>query len=397
MAVEQPSGNPFRPGAGFVPEHLAGREPEQASLRDALRAITGPRKKDHGPLRGGSPPHLKIIGTRGMGKMALLDWARREAESLDADFVRLTHEPNADSDDALSALLHKLADIPGLDRKQISEWESDYLQWALDWQPGKPELDFKRVLGTRLRFRPLMLVLDDVMNYDMDMLDLVLNQYQLLASSGWPLALVLVGTPALDWYLVNVKAAFIYRSDDIYIHCLDPAATREALSKPFADRGVKLSDEALELMLSWTDDYPFFIQIVGSAVWEAMEDAERTEVDVALVQSVEKVVQGKRNAFYNKIYRKIDNADLDEQAMKVVNVIEAVTHPLEPKQIRTCLAEGTALKHEGALKIYKHLLDAGLFWESEDGGVSAAIPSFFTYFKKRYKQGRKRAKPSPRS
>ena len=388
MAEEQLSGNPFHPGAGFVPEHLAGRKPEQTSLRYALRAITGPRKKGYGPLRGRAPQPLKIVGARGMGKMALLDWARREAEARGADFARLTHEPNADSDDALSALLHKLADIPGLDRKQISEWESDYLQWALDWRPGKPELDFERVLGTRLRFRPLMLVLDDILHYDMDMLDLVLNQYQLLASSGWPLALVLVGTPALDWHLVNVKAAFIYRSDDIYIHCLEPAATREALSKPFADRGVAVSDEALDLMASWTDDYPFFIQAVGSEVWKAKEAKERTEVDVALVQGVEQAVHGERDGFYGKIYDIIDTANLKEYAMKAVAAMEADLEPLTPAQVRDRMAEGTGLKHEDAVEVYSQLLDAGLFWEFEGRGVHTAIPSFFAYFKERYKQER---------
>ena len=388
MTEEQSSGNPFRPGTGFAPKYLAGREPEQDLLREALRAITGPREKDYGPLRARAPQPLKIVGPRGMGKMALLDWARREAESLDADFARLTHEPNADSDDVLSALLSKLADIPGLDRKQIPDWESDYLQWALDWRPGKPELDFERVLRTRLRFRPLMLVLDDVLHYDMDMLDLVLNQYQLLASSGWPLALVLVGTPALDWHLAKSKAGFIDRANDIYISCLDPAATREALSKPFTDHGVAVSDEALDLMASWTDDYPFFIQTVGSEVWDAKKAAGCSEVDAALVQSTEQAVLDRRDEFYGLIYRMIDKAGLQEHGMKAVAAIEAAPEPLVSGQVRTCMAEGTGLKHKDALAVYSQLLDAGLLGEIKNFEVQAAIPSFFNYFKKAYKRQR---------
>ena len=397
MAAEQLSGNPFHPGTGFVPEHLAGREPEQALLREALRAITGPRKKDYGPLRGWAPRPLKLVGSRGMGKMALLDWARREAESMNADFARLTHVPNADSDDALSALLSKLADIPGLDRKQIPDWESDYLQWALDWQPGKPELDFEEILAIRLRFRPLVLVLDDALHYDMDMLDLVLNQYQLLASSGWPLALVLVGTPALDWHLANSRAGFIDRAKDIYINCLEPAATREALSKPFADRGTAVSGEALELMAGWTGDYPFFIQTVGSEVWKAKEATEQTEVDVALVRSVEQAVQDERDGFYKKIYRRIEKAGLLEYAMKAVAAIEAAPEPLLPEQMCACMAEGTSLEHKEAIEIYRQLLDAGLFWEGNNDRVCAAIPLFFNYFKEEYKQVLTRSKPKPGS
>ncbi len=361
-----------------------------------MKAITGPRKKDYGPLRGRAPQPLKIVGPRGAGKTTLLTWAEIEIESLEADVVRLAFVPKKTSRDVLSGLLNQVADIPDFGKHKAQAHAYKLLQRAMKWKTGQPPLeDFEGILAARLKFRPLLLLLDEVTHYDPGMLSEILQQSQILASRGWPLALVLAGTPALEGHLDAVDATFMNRADDIYINGLKPEATRDALIKPFEARGVAVSDEALKLMLSWTDDYPFFIQIVGSRVWEAMEDAERTEVDVALVQSVEKVVQDKRNAFYNKIYRNIDNADLDEQAMKVVNVIEAVTHPLEPKQIRTCLAEGTGLKHEGALKIYKHLLDAGLFWEREDGGVSAAIPSFFTYFKKRYKRGRKRAKPSP--
>ena len=386
MTEEQCLNNPFRPGTGFVPGHLAGREPEQALLREALQDITGPRQSDYGPLSDWAPRPLKIVGPRGVGKMALLDWARREAESLDADFARLTHEPDADSDDALSALLSKLADIPGLDRKQIPAWENDYLQWALDWQPGKPELDFERILATRLRFRPLMLVLDDVIHYDLDMLDLVLNQYQMLARSGWPLALVLVGTPALDGYLTKSKAGFIDGAKDIYINCLEPDATREALSKPFADRGVAVTDEALDMMASLTDDYPLFIQAVGSEVWKAKETKERTEVDLALVESVEKTVRGERDGFHGKICQRIDDDHLVEHGMKAVAAIEAAPEPLTPGQVRACIAEGSGLKREKVVEIYNQLLDEGVFWAVGDLEVQAAIPSFFNYFKKIYKR-----------
>ena len=364
---------------------MAGRDPEQALLRQALQDITGPRKSDYGPLRGWASQPMKIVGPRGMGKMALLDWTRREAESMDADFARLSHEPNADLEDALSALLSKLADIPGLDRKQIPTWESEYLQWALDWQPGKPALEFERILAIRLRFRPLMLVLDDVMHYDLDMLDLMLNHYQLLASSGWPLALVLVGTPALDSRLIKAKAAFIHRSNNIHINGLDSVATREALSKPFADRGVAVSDEALELMASWTDNYPYFTQIVGSEVWNAKKGA--AEVDVDLVRSVKQAVYDQRNLFYASIYSMIDDDDeLLECAMKAVEAIEAAPNPLGPRQVRTRIAEGTGLSSKDARNAFNQLLDIGLFWVMKDRRVQAAIPSFFNYFKAEYGQ-----------
>ena len=385
MTEEQFSGDPFHPGTGSEPDHLAGREPEQALLRKALRAITGPREWYYGPLRSRAPRPLKIIGPRGAGKMALLDWARHEAEALGADVVRLTHQPNADSEDVLAEFKRELDNVPGL--RKIEAQTYKYLQMAWNWPSGQTSMrNFKETLEARLRFRPLLVVLDDVIHYDMAMLNQVLNQYQLLASDRWPLALVLVGTSALDWHLVDTKAAFINRAENIRINSLDSDATHAALSKPFADRGVTVSDEALDLMASWTDNYPYFIQIVGRKVWEAQKADGCTEVDVALVQSTEQAVQKERGDFYGSIYRMINTAELQAYAMKAVTAIEAAPEPLMPGNVRDCIAEGTGLNHEGALKIYSQLLDAGLFWEINNLEVHAAIPSFFNYFKEEYKR-----------
>ena len=398
MTEEQSSGNPFYPGTGFLPDHLAGREPEQALLREALRAITGPRKKDYGPLRGRAPQPLKIIGPRGAGKTTLLTWAEIEIESLEADVVRLAFVPKKTSRDVLSGLLNQVADIPDFGKHKAQAHAYKLLQRAMKWKTGQPPLeDFEGILAARLKFRPLLLLLDEVTHYDPEMLSEILQQSQILASRGWPLALVLAGTPALEGHLDAVDATFIDRAEDIYINRLEPEATREALSKPFADRGVKVSDEALKLMLSWTDDYPFFIQAVGSRVWKAMENKGRMEVDLALVQSVEQAVHSARAGLYKKIYRRIRNARLLEHASKAVAFIEADPEPPKPEQVIACLEEGAGLEFKGALEIYNQLLDAGLFWELNDDRVWPAIPSFFTYFKEEYKQGRKsgRAKSNP--
>ncbi len=388
MAEEQSSYNPFRPGTGSAPEHLTGREPEQALLRQALQDIIGPREEDYGPLRGWAPQPLKIVGPRGAGKTALLAWIKSVVDPKKADVVSLDDLPNADSEEEFSAFLSELAHIPGWDPKQHVESQAlKYLQMALKWRPGQPSvLGFRQILQERLQVRPLLLLLDEVMHYDADMLGKLLRHGQTLMRDRWPLAIVLAGTPALEVHLQDVDATFINRAKNIHINRLEPDATRDALIKPFADRGVKVSDDALKLMLSWTDNYPYFIQIVGSAVWEVQQADGCTEVDVALVQSTEQAVQKEREDFYGSIYRMIDSAGLLEHAMKAVVAIDASPEPLTPGKVRTCLAEGTNLKHEGAFKIYNQLLDAGLFWEISYIKVYAAIPSFFNYFRKAYER-----------
>ena len=374
-----------------MPEHLAGREPEQALLRQALQDITGPRKGLYGPLRDEAPQPLKIIGPRGAGKTALLAWAEREAEPLKADVVRLAFLPGAKTKDVIAGFRRQLATVTGW--RKIEAQAFKYIQMAMNWQSGQSSvLDFGELLATRLRFRPLLLLLDEVMHHDREMLSGLLQQSQVLMDREWPLAVVVAGTPALNVHLQEVDATFFNRAENIRINCLDPAATRAALSKPFADRGVTVTDEALKLMLSWADNYPYFTQVVGRKVWDAWEKAGCSEVDVALVQSTEQAVQKEREDFYESIYEIIETAHLVEHAMKAVAAIEADPEPLAPAQVRTCMAEGTNLNEQRILEIYNKLLDAGLFWQPSSRKVSAAIPSFFNYFKEEYKRDHARSR-----
>ncbi len=387
MTEEQSSGNPFYPGTGSVPDHLAGREEEQSLLKEALTAICGERESRYGPLRARAPQPLKIIGPRGVGKTALLAWLKSVVDPKDADVVRLADPPDGDDKEELSIFLSKLADIPGFDWKQAEAQVSKYFHLARNWEPGQPPLkNFEGVLQERLRLRPLLMLLDEVMHYDRKMLKTILQQSQTLASDRWPLAIVLAGTPALNVHLDDVEATFINRARNIDINALKPAATREALGRPFLDRSVMVAGEALELMLSWTDDYPYFIQIVGQEVWKAKKGAAK--VDVALVRSVEQAVYKQRNDFYASIFRKISKAKLLEHASKAVAAIEAAPEPLVPEQVEACLAEGTDLKGKDPSDVYDQLLDAGLFWHTGDRNVIAAIPSFFNYFKTEYKRTR---------
>ena len=385
MTEEQSSGNPFYPGMGSVPDHLAGRKEEQALLKEALTAICGERESRYEPLRARAPQPLKIIGPRGVGKTALLAWLKSVVDPKEADVVRLADPPDGDDKEELSIFLSKLADIPGFDWKQAEAQVSKYFHLARNWQPGQPPLkNFEGVLQERLRLRPLLMLMDEVMHYDPKMLKTILQQSQILASDRWPLAIVLAGTPALNVRLQKVDATFINRARNIHINALKPDATREALGRPFLDRGVMVSGEALELMLSWTDDYPYFIQIVGSEVWKAKKGAAK--VDVALVQSVEQAVQEQRDEFYASIFEIISSNLLVEHGMKAVAAIEAAPEPLAPEQVSACMAEGTDLDANEALNVYNQLLDAGLFWQSSPRRVSAAIPSFFNYFKTEYKR-----------
>ncbi len=218
---------------------------------------------------------------------------------------------------------------------------------------------------------------------------MLLQMNQQLMNKRWPLAMIIAGTPGLDSFLSDVDATFINRSHQMYIHQLSDEATREALGKPFADKGCQISDDALELMASWTDNYPYFIQIAGRAVWKAMIDAKRAEVDKALAQAAEPAMQDMRDIYYQSLYLDLTKAKLLRYANHMVGIVENAKKPPVLQQVCRQLEQAAGIDADSSYEICEQMQDLNLLWVAKDRRVEVAIPSFFSYFKKAYAEDMK--------
>ena len=381
--------NPFVPGTATEPPHLAGREEQRDIISETLRLIAKPLVD--GCLERSPLTPIKIVGPRGVGKTTLLHLAGAEARRLGIHVVKnvqLTHlEPNSE---IISGLLD------GMDiREHASLWLGSFFEGRAAIGPASVSAKRKyyekqtltRVLRARLRRRPVLLLLDEAMHYKVAILGDLLQTCQLMIGEKHPLAVMMAGTPALDGKLDQADASFINRCQSMYIHQLSDEAVRDALRKPLLDNGVKVADEALDLMASWTDNYPYFVQLAGREVWKAMRKAKRNEVDLALAQDGEAAMHKERQIYYHSVYEKIANADALANASQVVAIVEAADSPLTPEEVMDELAVANdGMSEEKAREIFNLLLDNSLVWLWEDGMVRAAIPSFFQYFKARYKR-----------
>ncbi len=376
------SKNPFAPGPATEPPHLAGREEQRDLISEALRLITEPLVA--GRLEDSPPRPIKIVGPRGAGKTTLLGLAEAEARRQGIHVVDSARLPNLDpSSRIISGLLE------GMDLRERSLlWLSGFYQFGLSifsvQRKHYEQQTLERVLQARLRRHPVLLSLDEVMHYDVKSLGILLQECQRMIKQKWPLAVIMAGTPALNVRLKQVDATFINRCESMYIHQISDEAVRDALRKPLLDNGVKVADEALDLMASWTDNYPYFVQLAGRVVWQAMRKAERKEVDLALAQQAEAAMQEERQGYYHDVYEDIAGADALAYASQVVAFVEAADTPLSPEEVRAELAAANdGMSVEKAKEVFNLLLDNSLIWFTNDAKIQAAIPSFFQYFKAR--------------
>ena len=373
--------NPFVPGTATEPPHLAGREEQQNLISETLRLITKPLVK--GKLERSPLAPIKIVGPRGAGKTTLLGVAGVEAQQLGIHVVNIARLRNLNPD---SDIINGLLD--GMDiREHALLWLNAFYQFSLSIFTARrkhyEKRTITRVLQQLLRRKPVLLLLDEAMHYDVASLGDLLQACQQMIMQKRPLAVMMAGTPALDGRLDQAEATFVKRCQQMYINQLSDEAVRDALRKPFLDNGVKqVSDEALDLMASWTDNYPYFVQLAGREVWKAMRKAERNEVDLALAQGAETAMQEERQGYYHGVYVKIGNTGVLAYASQVVAIVEAADPPLISEQVITELAAAhDDMSEERAREVFNLLLDNSLIWFMKEGKVGAAIPSFFQYVK----------------
>ena len=363
---------------------LAGREEEEAAITSTLARIAGPRDKDSGLLQAAPRTPIKLVGPRGAGKTTLLLHAENEAERREIHVVHCTSLEDNQGSDAFESLIELMLgdyEIGGDFSARLGL--ENYAEIKASAHVEKRNT-YTRVLKGLLAKKRVLFLLDEAVHYDKGLLAMLLRENQKLLGKGLPLAMIIAGTPGLDSFLSGVKATFINRSHQIYIHQLSDEAVREALGLPFVNKGCQITDDALELMASWTDNYPYFIQIAGKAVWDAMIDAKRTDVDKALAQAAEPAMQKSRDIYYKSLYLDLDKAELLGYANHMVGIIENAKQPLVIEQVRSQLEQVAGIDAKSSRAACDQMQDWNLLWIAENDDVVPAIPSFFSYFKTRY-------------
>ena len=385
--------NPFAPGFGVPPEHIAGREEEFALLERALQSIDKSKIKD-GLLKRGSKVPIVLTGPRGVGKTLLLRLMQKRAQEMGIHVARLAHVKDLTAGDAMGRLLKEIA---GKDHvllkwlKRVTGFQVSYADLGVRLDLGKAAETYEEVLHARLRKGPMVLLMDEAHHYQENIMGFMLQIGQRLITEQHPLVMLLAGTPDLRSYLMNIDAGFLERSKVIHINLLATDESKSGLSKPFANRGIEVEPEALEMMWGMTDNYPYFVQLVGSEVWEALPSDEERRVDVALVKKAEAGINRGRRNFYRKIYNEMSAKDLTSHALQAAETINRQEDAKAEREVieHDLLKKNSDLNPERVREIVDGLQWLGFIWEGEEDQMEAGIPSFFTYVQAKKQRGAK--------
>jgi hypothetical protein len=282
--------NPFRPGAGHRPPHMAGRTGEQREFEKLLdqEIIL------ENPL---------LTGLRGVGKTVLLEtfkplaiqrgwiWVGTDlSESASVREEALAIRLMADLSVATSALVVGEEESTGFaGEKQEIHLDFQTLTQIFNTTPGLIEDKLKAVLELAAKViardgnRGVVFAYDEAQNLadaqkkDEFPLSLLLDVFQSIQRKEIPFMLALTGLPTLFPKLVEARTFAERMFRVIVLDKLDEEASREAIIKPIEDAEcpVEFTDDSVEMIVAQSGGYPYFIQFICREVYDSFLQLQR--------------------------------------------------------------------------------------------------------------------------
>jgi hypothetical protein len=281
-----PVRNPYAPGAGSPPPELAGRDDILKDIKIRLQR-----------LRLGRPAKsMMLVGLRGVGKTVLLDQMRRDAEADGLHTVRIEAPENRSLPALLApalrlALLHlskkeaaKDYAVRGL--KALAGFASKLkltyhdIEVGLDYDPepgladnGDLEGDLSTLLiqvgaAAKAAGTSVVLFIDELQYVEEPQMAALISALHRCAQEQVPVTIVGAGLPQLRARMGEAKSYAERLFDFPEIGPLNPPDAREAIVRPAENEGAEFEDQAVDLIISKTQGYPYFLQEWGKHAWD---------------------------------------------------------------------------------------------------------------------------------
>lgn len=277
--------NPFRPGAGHMPPHLAGRGAEKEEFLKLLeqRDITD---------------NMILTGLRGVGKTVFLEilkplalnggwmWAGADlSESTSITEDRIAQRLLADLSLVTSSLVISKEEIASpifsvAPEQKEYKLEHHLLKQYYDKTPGLVTDKVKAVFelawsvlkktgkrGIVFAYDEAQTMTDHAKENEYPLASL-LEVFQSIQRKGVPFLLVLTGLPTLFARLVESRTYAERMFHTVFLDQLSDQDSREAILKPLEDSDISMSNESVETIIDVSGGYPYFIQFICREVFD---------------------------------------------------------------------------------------------------------------------------------
>ena len=289
--------NPFAPGAGMPPPQLAGRDDVRERASVALDRVRD----------GRAARSFIFYGLRGVGKTVLLSAIFNQA--TDDGFVAVMLEaPEGRSLPAVlgpalrtsllrldrikratTAVTRALRALAGFAKLKVRYAD---LEFGLDIEPepgladsGSLDTDLGDLLvaigeAARERDTAFVLGIDELQYVAEPELAALIAALHRVAQRQLPFTLIGAGLPQLLGQMGDAKSYAERLFEFVPLGPLDDAAARDAIRLPIQRESAAIEDDALELIITETQGYPYFLQEWGKHAWRGAAKSPINRADV---------------------------------------------------------------------------------------------------------------------
>lgn len=386
--------NPFRPGAGQRPPHLAGRQTETEDFGKLLRQTV-------------ILDNLLLTGLRGVGKTVLLEAFKPLAIREGWLWV------SADLSESVSISKHNLAirlltDLSTVTSSLVTGTEEqmeigfggqaitidkrlnyEALAALYEATPGLEADRLKTVLETVWSFlqprkkRGIIFAYDEAQNLTDHAgqkqfpLSLLLDVFQSIQRKDIPFMLAFSGLPTLLANLVEARTYAERMFRVLFLHRLGPEESREAITKPTEGGPVQFSTESVATIEELSAGYPYFIQFICREVFDLF--IQRLGEGKAPSVPVESITRRLDADFF--AYRWARATDRQRQLLYAAATLESAGDEFTVQDLvkRTKQILAVPFKASHLNQMLKALGERSLVYKNRHGKYSFAVPLLDTF------------------
>jgi hypothetical protein len=381
--------NPYTPNAGAPPRYLAGRRSEVDDFRVLLRRLGN----------GYTEQSLVVTGLRGVGKTVLL----REYQKIATEENWVAVDAEVSKNTPFGPQMANLARRALLQTSPRARWGERARRAAavlksfsltvqpdgtltagldVEAEPGLADTGnlnddladvFEAVGHAALECsRGVVFLFDEIQFLSKNELEALIGAVHRTVQRQLPVTFAGAGLPQLPGLAGDAKSYAERLFKFPLIGELDREAAAKALVEPARAEEVRFQSGAVELVLDYTEGYPYFIQEFGRAVWNLADGpvvtAADTEDALALVEA-----ELDESFFRSRIQRSTAEerrymramAELGPDAQKAADVAEVL---------------GKASEQVAPLRA--RLINKGLLYTPQYGFAKFTVPQFDCFMRR---------------
>jgi len=386
--------NPFRPGAGHMPPHLAGRNKETKEFHKLLQQDV-------------ILENLVLTGLRGVGKTVLLETFKPLALKEEWMWAGTDLSESVSINEETTAL-RLITDLSVVTSNIVFETEKVY---RIGFKPKETTIDktlnyntlitvfngIPGLLADKLKgvlefiwscirskdIRGIIFAYDEAQTMsdhaqkEQYPLSLILDVFQSLQRKSIPFMLVMSGLPTLFPKLVEARTFSERMFRVVFLDRLNEKDSRDAITIPFAETSTFLSGTAVKSVIKISGGYPYFIQFICKELYDIVQQRKRNDRGELIVPE-EEIIRKLDNDFFAGRWAKatdrqrqlmcvianLPNSDMEFTVQEIVEESKKLKKPFSPSHVNQMLST---------------LTNMGLVYKNRHGKYSFAVPLLGKY------------------